>query len=254
MANDYEAANGLHPQGHTALAMTLMELTEPPVSAAEIAAAPEEFLHVYPNTQQVHAKCGSFYVAMKGGHNGESHNHNDVGQFVFGVGGRLAVADLGTATYTRETFGARRYENWIQNGFGHNPPVFDGVPQSPGREFRAGKFEVAGTPGNFTVTCDLTPAYPAELGLIRCERMLRFDGRRLTVTDSWRANRPLSCSVRLFHEGDGANISCTGGKVATGKLPLEDSNLRSAWGDAVGETLISAPATAEGKITYTIEG
>jgi hypothetical protein len=254
MAHDYEAANGLHRQGHTGMAMTLVELTEGPVTAAEIAEIPEEFLHVYPDSQQLHARSGSFYVAMKGGHNGESHNHNDVGQFVFGAGGRLAVADLGTATYTRETFGPRRYENWLQNGFGHNPPVFSGVPQSPGKEFRAGKFEVAGTPDCFTATCDLTPAYPAELGLVSCERRLHFDGRKLTVTDSWRAAKPLAWSVRLFHDGDGVKVSCRGGEIATGKLPLDDSNLRSAWGDSINETRLAAPAAAAGEVTYTIEG
>ena len=253
MAHDYEAANGLHPQGHTCLAMTLIELTEEPVTAAEIAEIPGEFLHVYSETQQMHAKYGNFYVAMKGGHNGESHNHNDVGQFVFGAGGRLAVADLGTTTYTRETFSSRRYENWVQNGFGHNPPVFDSVPQSPGREFHARNFEVAGTPDNFTAVCDLTPAYPAEIGLVGCERRLHFDGRKLTVTDSWRSAKPLALSVRLFHEGDGVKISCAGGETASGILPLDDSNLQSAWGASINETRITAPAAVEGKITYTIE-
>ena len=253
MAHDYEAVNGLHRQGHTGFAMTLMELTETPVTEAEIAAAPEEFLHVYPETQQLHARSGNFYVAMKGGHNGESHNHNDVGQFVFGADGHLAVADLGTGTYTSETFGPRRYENWVQNGLGHNPPVFDGVPQSPGREFRAGKFAVAGTPGNFTVTCDLTPAYPAELGLTRCERRLYFDGRKLTVTDSWRATRKLALSVRLFHDGGKIGISCAGGEAVTGQLRLDDEWLRNRWGDAIGETRITAPAAAAGEVTYTIE-
>ena len=254
MAHDYEAESGLRPQVHTGLIATLLELAEAPASEAEIAAAPREFLHLYPESQQLHVKCGGLYVAMKGGHNGESHNHLDVGQFVFGAGGRLAVADLGTGTYTRETFSARRYENWVQNSIGHNPPLFDGVGQSPGREFHAGSFTVEGTPGDFTAVCDLTPAYPAELGLLHCERRLRFDGKRVTVTDSWRAKKPVAWSVRLFHEtGSGVRVSCAGASVATGKLAFDDEWLRSLWGDAVGETKISAPASAEGEVTCTIE-
>ena len=252
MAREYEKECGLSPQGHTALAMTLIELTEPPVSDAEIAAVPGEFLHLYPETQQLHAKFGDLYVAMKGGCNGESHNHNDVGQFVFGTGGRLAVADLGTGVYTKETFGPRRFENWIQNGVGHNPPIFDGVAQPPGREDRAASFTVEGTPGGFTAVCDLTPAYPKELGLKRCFRTLRFDGRRVTVIDSWSAERPLGYSVRLFHEGEGVKVSCEGGEAVSGILPLEDEGLRKSWGDSIGETRISAPAAAEGEVSFTV--
>ena len=253
-AHDCERQNGLRRQAQTALWLTLVELAEAPVAEAEIAEVPRDFLHLYPVTQQLHARYGDLYVAMKGGHNGESHNHLDVGQFVFGAGGRLAVADLGTGTYTRETFGPRRYENRVQNSVGHNPPLFDGVGQSPGREFHAGSFTVEGAPSDFTALCDLTPAYPAELGLLHCERRLHFDGKLVTVTDAWRAKKPLAWSVRLFHErGSNARVNCTGATVSTGEFALDDAALRDQWGEAVGETKITRPAAAAGEVTFTVE-
>ena len=48
-------------------------------------------------------------LAAKGGHNGESHNHNDVGSFIVAVDGVPAVADAGRPTYTAQTFGPDRY-------------------------------------------------------------------------------------------------------------------------------------------------
>jgi len=44
------------------------------------------------------------YVAAKGGHNAESHNHNDVGNFIVYADGYPALIDVGVETYTAKTF------------------------------------------------------------------------------------------------------------------------------------------------------
>ena len=41
-----------------------------------------------------------FYVAAKGGHNAESHNHNDVGSFIVYADGYPALIDVGVEAYT----------------------------------------------------------------------------------------------------------------------------------------------------------
>ena len=254
MTRDFEAQNGLHCQGHTGLLLTLFELTEPVCTDAEAAAEPADYLHLYPQTQQLHARYGGRFVAMKGGHNGESHNHNDVGEFVFGCGGKMAVADLGSGEYTKSTFGPRRYENFAQSGLSHNPPVFNGVAQAPGKEFHAAAFTVEGTPGDFTAVCDLTPAYPAELGLKSCIRKLRFDGEKLTVTDSFAAEKPLEMTIRLFHEFADVQVSGGKAKISRAEFPLDDKWLRNSWGELIYETYVKIPRAAAGSITYTIEG
>lgn len=57
--------------------------------------------------------CGGATVAFaaKGGHNGEPHNHNDVGHFILHVGGENLLADLGAGLYTRDYFGEARYRD-----------------------------------------------------------------------------------------------------------------------------------------------
>jgi len=52
------------------------------------------------------------FLAAKGGHNAESHNHNDVGNFIIYADGLPAIIDVGVETYTAKTFSPRRYEIW----------------------------------------------------------------------------------------------------------------------------------------------
>ncbi|MBN2000058.1 heparinase II/III family protein, partial [candidate division KSB1 bacterium] len=44
-----------------------------------------------------------FYLAAKGGHNNESHNHNDVGNFLIYYDGVPAIIDIGVEQYTAKT-------------------------------------------------------------------------------------------------------------------------------------------------------
>jgi hypothetical protein len=77
-------------------------------------------------------------LAAKGGHNAESHNYNDVGNFIVYIDGKPAIVDAGVETYTRKTFSAERYTIWpMQSGYHSLLPTVDGLMQSPGRAFAA---------------------------------------------------------------------------------------------------------------------
>ena len=57
------------------------------------------------------------FVAAKGGHNSESHNHNDVGNVIVYADGKPLIVDAGVETYRRKTFSPQRYEIWtMQSG------------------------------------------------------------------------------------------------------------------------------------------
>ena len=56
---------------------------------------------------------------MKGGHNAENHNHNDVGSFVVALGRSTPLVDPGSEVYTARTFGPHRYDSNVLNSFGH---------------------------------------------------------------------------------------------------------------------------------------
>ena len=69
-------------------------------------------------------------VSFKGGHNRESHNHNDVGTYIIAVDGVPLVLDPGGEIYTARTFGPGRYESKLLNSYGHSVPKIDGKLQT----------------------------------------------------------------------------------------------------------------------------
>ncbi|WP_129788759.1 heparinase II/III family protein [Promicromonospora panici] len=82
-------------------------------------------------------------VSVKGGHNGENHNHVDVGSVIVALDGVPHVVDAGKPTYRAGTFGPDRYELWVVRGDWHNVPRIRGVEQAPGEQFAARDFEVS---------------------------------------------------------------------------------------------------------------
>lgn len=76
-------------------------------------------------------------VAARGGHNGESHNHNDVGSFLYHVGNQELVCDLGSGEYTQAYFGPERYETLCTSSRGHNVPLVNGGCELEGEEHGA---------------------------------------------------------------------------------------------------------------------
>ena len=80
------------------------------------------------------------YVAAWGGHNAQSHNHNDVGNVIVFADGQPLLVDVGVGEYTAKTFGSRRYEIWTMQSSWHTLPAINGVDQAAGSTFlRAGR-------------------------------------------------------------------------------------------------------------------
>lgn len=121
-------------------------------------------------------------VALKGGHNGESHNHNDVGSVVVAVDGVPVVVDPGRPTYTAQTFGPDRYAIWTMQSSWHSVPEVRGTPQHDGRQFRATQPSHDGE----RLRLDLAAAYPTE-DLTRWTRTVTLDraASRVLVADDW---------------------------------------------------------------------
>ncbi|MDR0960457.1 MAG: heparinase II/III-family protein [Propionibacteriaceae bacterium] len=81
-------------------------------------------------------------LAIKGGNNDESHNHNDIGSFILACDGVPYIIDIGKTTYTAETFGPHRYDIWAMQSSWHNVPEPHGIPQRAGAEFKASEMIV----------------------------------------------------------------------------------------------------------------
>lgn len=133
-------------------------------------------------------KAGStagLFVAAKGGHNDESHNHNDIGNYVVYYDGNPVLIDVGRGTYTRKTFSARRYEIWYNCSDHHNVPTINGHQQPPGSSFRATKVSFKEEKNFVELSLDIAKSYPDVAGVNAWQRSVRLNrGKNVEVRDA----------------------------------------------------------------------
>ncbi len=196
------------------------------------------------------------FLAAQGGHNAESHNHNDVGNFMVFVDGKPAIIDVGVETYSAKTFSPKRYEIWtMQSGY-HNCPTVNGVMQGAGRQFEATSVAFSG--GSTTeLALDLGKAYPAQAGIESWRRTLRLDRGRnaVEVSDAWALRQAggelaftlmTTCDVQVAGNevllAGRARVRLEGPpvQIAVEEVRTEDARLKPVWGDVIRRILIRA--------------
>lgn len=116
-----------------------------------------------------------FYVAVKGGNNDESHNHNDIGNYVVYYNGQPLLIDVGRGTYTRKTFSPGRYEIWYNCSEYHNVPTINGKTQPPGSQFKATDVVYRQEKSFAQISLDISKAYPEDAGLNSLTRTVRLN-------------------------------------------------------------------------------
>lgn len=115
------------------------------------------------------------YFAAKGGHNAESHNHNDVGNFIVYADGRPLLIDIGVENYTAKTFSSNRYDIWTMQSQYHNLPTINGVQQAAGREYHAQNPQFSSTASKVSFSLDIAGAYPANAKVRSWNRRITLD-------------------------------------------------------------------------------
>jgi len=140
-----------------------------------------------------------WYVAAKGGHNAESHNHNDVGSFILYKDGLPALIDIGLEEYSRKTFSRDRYDIWtMQSGY-HNLPTVNGIDQKAGRTFKANAVHYTSTDEYAQLDQDISSAYPESAGIQKWNRTLRLNRTSgIDLTDSFRLSSNASALTFSF--------------------------------------------------------
>ena len=216
------------------------------------------------------------FLTAKGGHNAESHNHNDVGQFMVYLDGKPFLIDIGVETYTAKTFSPRRYEIWtMQSGY-HNLPAIDGIEQSPGREYSASDVQYESDEAGAQLSMNIAGAYPESAGIrawIRTCRLERGGAARVRIRDRFKLDKTaqritLSLmtpyepqletdsiilaydeNLRLRVRFDGTALA-----AASERIAVEDKRLQNVWGEALYRIVLAnrSPA-AEGDWLLEIE-
>jgi hypothetical protein len=215
------------------------------------------------------------YIAAQGGHNDESHNHNDVGNFVVYNDAKPVIIDVGVETYTAKTFSKQRYEIWTMQSAYHNLPTIDGVMQHDGREFEARDVHYRAGSGTAELSLDIAKAYPPEANLESWRRTLRLDRARneISIADVCVLTKDAAqitltlmtpCKVRVAAPGelelDGreagfghARVLFESGKLTpkVEEIAIADAHLRSVWSERVFRILLIADRPAR-KPAWTV--
>ena len=139
-------------------------------------------------------------VALKGGHNQEHHNHNDVGSFVVMLNDKPLLLDPGAEVYTARTFSSRRYESNVLNSFGHPVPVVAGKLQRTGSQARGRVVAHDFTDSTDTLVLDISSAYDvAELKKLQRKFVYsRLGAGALSVTDEVAFSKPCDFGTALI--------------------------------------------------------
>lgn len=99
--------------------------------------------YFFPEAQWfIQIQDGRHAIAVKGGHNDEPHNHNDIGNFLIVKNEELILADIGSGEYTKDYFNENRYSQFCCRSMGHNVPIINDTEQSAGKMFHAEHFSV----------------------------------------------------------------------------------------------------------------
>lgn len=140
-----------------------------------------------------------FFVGAKGGHNAESHNHNDIGNYVVYYDGLPVLIDIGSGTYTRRTFSGQRYDIWFNRSDYHNVPTVNGKTQAPGRAYQARDVRYSKTASYAELTLDIAPSYPEEAGIESWRRSIRLArGKGVQITDATSLRTPANIVQHLM--------------------------------------------------------
>lgn len=213
-------------------------------------------LQVLSLRSQAGTSKGLFFAAL-GGHNAESHNHNDVGNFVLYMDGKPALIDVGVGTYTKQTFSADRYKLWFMQSQWHNCPTINGVQQKDGRRFQANDVQY----GNYKLSMDIAAAYPEAAMVQSWKRTFTFSPAKTSLVlqeayqlKEWKEAFLLHFMTALTADthtpgkvmlkGETATLSMTYDpalfEVVTERQEVTDGRLSPVWGDHVTRISLKA--------------
>jgi membrane protease subunit (stomatin/prohibitin family) len=154
------------------------------------------------------------FVATHAGNNGESHNHNDVGDFVVYANGNPVIIDAGSGTYTARTFSKDRYKLWFNKSPYHNLPVVNGSEQLAGKKYAATDVQYQQNKKYSQLSMSIVGAYSADADIKSWLRKVKMnkDKDMIEVKDSYSMNTKPASLTQTFMTVCSADIS-TPGKI-----------------------------------------
>mgnify|MGYP001024303410 CR=1 FL=1 len=202
------------------LARNLFRVLNALKNEAELSKANKEFeypIDVWLEESEVmmarsNKKNKGFFLAAKAGHNAESHNHNDVGNFIVYYNASPVLIDAGVGTYTAKTFSNERYNLWNMQSAYHNLPKINGYMQEAGRNFSASEISYKSNNKFARLKLNLAKAYPYGASVNSWDRTIQINrNKNIVLTEKYDLKESLEpntlslitpCQVTITEPGE----------------------------------------------------
>ena len=237
------------------LTRLLMRLFHP--EAVEALRSPRDKDEWLPQLQLRVREVKGFLLCCKGGHNGESHNHNDVGSFMLYVDGDPVMVDAGNMVYTAKTFSEERYTLWNTRSGYHNLPMIGGCEQLPGAQYAARDCRKLDN----GLELDMAGAYGPEACVQKAKRFVSVAMGMLVLKDTIELTeaRPVTWVFMLREKPELEPGMVHMGKVsmdfeedmasALEEIPITDTRMAGSFPGSLWRlTLTAKPATSHQRI------
>ena len=228
------------------------------------------------NSQIMVASNDDWTVAAKGGNNAESHNHNDIGNFIVYHQHQPVIIDLGRDTYTALSFSSRRFELMNCRSAYHNVPKIGGYEQKDGKSYRASKVNHVATDEASILQMNLEKAYPAEAHVKEWQRTISLNRNHddVEITERYQIDTTdgtdFACEMVLMAYGKPTlqqpgcvllqegkvkleyDASVISAKIE--KVQMADGIMKSQWKDNVYRIQLQATdRSSSGKVKYRLQ-
>lgn len=249
------------PQDTPETSRVLRKLFCPVVPVAAPVSVSQKRQIELPNLQVWATERDGLYVACKGGHNGENHNHNDVGSWFLYVDGQPVIIDVGNMVYTAQTFHAQtRYALFNTRSRNHNLPLIGETEQAAGPLYAARAVCMEAD----AVSMDIAGAYPASAGVRTLQHRLCLHHQELEVHDvielthaqpvTWvfmLRHRP-EISINQVHTGP-IHIHFGGPLTAAAEeFKVTDARMARNFPGSVWRLTLTAPPAAQHDVCFAI--
>ncbi len=158
---------------------------------------------------------GEYGFAVKGGHNGESHNHIDCGTFILAHNGKQIICDTGAGPYEDGYHTDKRYTFFQPSAYAHSMPLFDGVGEdSISREPIVVHYDKE----RERASMDIAIAYGMDF-VKSVKREFDFEKSKITLTDTFDLTEKKEITERF--------IATTEPKMVNGLLVIDKVTLNT---------------------------
>ena len=160
----------------------------------------------------------SYGFSCKGGNNGESHNHLDVGTFILARNNKQIICDIGAGPYEEGYHTNKRYTFFHPSSFAHNLPIINGLGQS---DIAVDDAFCIYDKEKEAVTIEIGPAYRLDY-LKSLQRHFDFEDNKITLTDTYDLLGENEIKERF--------VSLIEPKIVDGVVKIEDVTIKSSNG------------------------